>query len=189
MTPPRAILLFLAGLLLAGGWHVVNTPGPLPDTPRYRELSTIQRPDSTYAELVLVYLGSSGCAASNAAFLPAAVAQLQKRLAMEASKHGMVFTSIGVAKDASVHAGLDHLDRTASFDEIAVGGSWRNVAIQRYVFGKVPGRPATPQLVLLERRVSGATARVEDVDVLLRKVGSTTIRRWSEGPGDRVPPT
>ncbi len=70
-----------------------------------------------------------------------------------------------------MHAGLKHLERMGAFDEISVGGGWRNFSF-RWLRGTLGGVAATPQLVLyLEQE---GTPRL-----LLRLVGPVQWQRWA----------
>lgn len=136
-------------------------------------------------ELIAIYFGSANCAWSNRDSMPQAVREVKTALAEKADARGHAFASVGVALDWSVEEGLDHLDRFGHFDEVSTGRNWLNSAAVDYVWKDVPGRPATPQILVLKRTVrgpglgsSGGRYVVDDPNVVVRKVGYHEILRW-----------
>ena len=61
---------------------------------------------------------------------------------------------IGVATDWEFDKGLRFLADYGAFDEVIVGGNWLNSAAVRFIWRDLPGQPAFPQVVLLEREVT-----------------------------------
>lgn len=87
-------------------------------------------------------IGSSTCEASNSASLPRWVASVEARLESIADSSGLGFATLGISKDHSVSAGIDHLERLGSFDEVAIGRGWLNSLMVRYIWDELPGRAA-----------------------------------------------
>ena len=112
-------------------------------TPRYRR--------ETGPQLVMIYFGSSGCAASNQPALPEAVEALKIRLAGFAEQQEMSFVSIGVALDWIPERGIEHLRKFGRFDEISAGYNWGNTLGLRYMWSKESVTPTTPQVVVYRR--------------------------------------
>lgn len=132
-------------------------------------------------EIALVYVGSSTCAWSNAEELPAMVQGLKQALLARARQAGRGFSSIGIAQDALVSNGVEHLSRFGKFDEIVAGRGWANSGIQKYVYGDLPGPAGTPQVLVVERSLSYETGHVVvgGERVLARMVGLTEIAEWA----------
>jgi hypothetical protein len=135
-------------------------------------------------ELVLVFIGSSTCGPSNQRELPGQVEQLKLALQRRARTSGRSFTTLGIARDWDTDAGIRHLNRFGRFDEVIAGRNWLNTGLLRYVWEDIPGQAATPQLLVLERRLvdrrsnEAADGIVRDERLLVRKVGSAEIERW-----------
>ncbi len=143
-------------------------------------------------ELAFVYIGSSGCAASNRPFLPETVKQLKLLIEEQARNRGRSFVAIGVARDWDVEAGLEHLEKFGPFDQVMAGRNWLNIGALKYIWEDVPGIAATPQVVVLDRRIEtpegrGAGYAIQDAHLLVRKVGTREIRRWLKR-GAPLPP-
>lgn len=161
----RAGLLMLSGLLL-------GLAAPL----YYQKL----RPDpwrlfwsgEDQQALLLVYIGSPTCGPSNDPALPLLLEAMRHRLQEVAKERGIAFRMVGIAISRDVRSGLQHLEKMGPFHEVAVGARWQNLAV-RYVQEIAPGLQATPQLVLLVRKVSA-------YHVLLRWVGVDRMQRWVE---------
>jgi hypothetical protein len=135
-------------------------------------------------ELVLVFIGSSTCGPSNQPGLPEKVEEIKLLLQARARADSQAFTTIGIARDWDVEAGIGHLRRFGRFDEVIAGRNWINTGLLRYVWEDVPGQAATPQLLVLERRVvdrrtpEAAEGVIRDERLVTRKVGSAEIARW-----------
>lgn len=183
----RGRRLLLLGLLFAAAWLV--TFGILQSAPLRREPSQsrqpLPEPAAPAAEWTLVYIGSSTCTPSNAPQLARASAELRELLAARAARNGTTFSTLGIARDRQVRAGLRHLRRHGEFDEVIAGRSWSNLGLQRYVWGDLPGQAATPQLLLVERTLDASSAgqggrqfAIEGERLLVRKVGLDEIEAW-----------
>jgi hypothetical protein len=121
------------------------------------------------------------------------------------SAHGGSYAKIsviGVALDDTVSNGLQFLTQIGrgnvaqAFDQVAVGGSWLNEEIVRYVWMAGAAEASTPQVVLLERRIdtgdylSASRIGVEGETHLQNITGSSAILQWlADGvPLARQPP-
>lgn len=135
-------------------------------------------PVSGGPELVFVYIGSSTCGPSNAPSLGPALERLRQMARNEAERRGVGFATIGIARDRSAAAGIDHLGQFGAWDEVLSGRGWLNTGIIKYVYEDLPGRAATPQVVIVERSVRRTpTVAIESESVLLRSVGLDQITR------------
>lgn len=146
-------------------------------------------------ELAMVFIGSSRCAASNRESLPPAVERLKLLLRDRAAQSGRSFTTLGVARDWDVEAGLAHLRRFGRFDEVSAGRNWLNGGVLHYVWDDLPGQAATPQVVVVERRLvdrrtsEAADGVVQDERLVTRLVGWKEIERWARrGAPLQLPP-
>ena len=128
-------------------------------------------------ELTLVYIGSSSCVWSNADELPGMIESLKHDLEAQAAARGIDFAAIGVAVDQVAADGLEHLDGFGAFDEVVAGRSWANTGVATYVYGDIPGKAATPQVIVLERTLDRDDAGMRYVTdrVLTRASGLLEI--------------
>lgn len=134
-------------------------------------------------QVLLVYVGSSKCRWANLPEFPGLVRAMKTELQSRARRHGKAFGALGIARDRVAADGLKHLSTFGAFDEIAAGNGWANTGIQHFLYGdgELAGPSATPQVVLLSRRLARRSGRVsvEDERVLLRKTGFESIREWA----------
>lgn len=147
-----------------------------------REQGAAPVPEAAGPEVVFVYLGSSTCKWCQAEELPGLIAELKNSVRTQAEAEGFSFSTIGIAKDASITDGLEHLRRIGAFDEVSTGRGWLNLGILQYVFVTHPGRAATPQVIVLsrlvERKATGFS--IIDENVLARKTGLGALQQWAE---------
>lgn len=132
-------------------------------------------------ERLLIVVASSGCAYSNAEELPAIFDEIKKSVAASAAAQSKRFVTVGIAKDIDASAGYEHLKRFGQFDEVIAGRSWLNLGALRYVFGQMPGRPSTPQVLVVDRTVQfdDAGATVSGEVLVRRRSGLTELRAWA----------
>lgn len=133
-------------------------------------------------EVVLIYVGSSTCAWSNVQELPLQVRRLKTIMQQRARTEGRQFATIGIARDRLASVGLSHLKKFGPFDEVMAGRSGANRGIQEYIYGagSMAGPDATPQIILVSRRLAFPANHVSIVDerVILRKRGFAAISEW-----------
>ena len=139
-------------------------------------------PLSSGAELIFVYIGASTCGWSNVPELPGLMEQAKEAVWSAAEETGANFGSVGISRDRIVDRGLDHLKKYGRFDEISTGRGWVNMGMLKYVYGTMPGRAATPQLLVVSRVLSreGGQTNVLNERVVVRKVGFDDMRDWVE---------
>lgn len=132
-------------------------------------------------ELALVYIGSSTCTPSNDPGLPDVVEQLKIAIQRKAAEGGRSFAAVGIARDGDAESGLRHLRKYGHFDEVMAGRGWHNIGVLKYVYQGIPGVAATPQVLVVERRVVGGdSTAIRDEHLVVRKVGVQEIRNWLE---------
>lgn len=137
-------------------------------------------------ELALIYIGSSTCSYSNVEWLPEAIEELKLEIKQVADTTDRSFSATGIALDWKVNAGLEHLEKFGKFDEILAGRKWLNLGAMRYIWDDIPGKPGTPQVLVVDRFVevptdgSGGGYLIRDETLVMRKVGIIEIRRWLE---------
>jgi len=104
-------------------------------------------------EIALIYLGCSECPASQDEQLPSLVKKLAGRLKDKSAEYNYGFTLIGISNELDIQNGIDHLFKIAEFDEISLGNTMSNTALQRYVWENFEGplSGATPQIIISER--------------------------------------
>lgn len=87
---------------------------------------------------------------------------------------------IRLFKDLDVEAGIKHLQKYGHFDEIMTGRGWLNIRLLKYVHEGFPGKAATPQILVVDRRkVRTAGSAIQDEILVLRKVGADEIAAWA----------
>jgi hypothetical protein len=134
-------------------------------------------------ELLVVFVTSSGCGASQYAGLTSALPLIRERLRLKAGRAGRRFVSIGVAVDQDPSIGIEFLKKFGPFDEVISGGGWLNTGSVMFMIRDFPSREALPQLVLLERDVSVTKASgISQVNERLvdRKIGNIDIVTYSQ---------
>lgn len=132
-------------------------------------------------ELVLVYIGSRLCDASNNPALPGLVEELKEELSRRSVELNIGFSAVGVGVDWLPSDGWKHLGKYGKFDELIVGRRWHSIVARQFVEEGIVGPRVTPQVLVYERR-----KRVgEDMDtnagenvMLARKLGISQIRNW-----------
>lgn len=131
-------------------------------------------------ELVFVYIGGSTCAWSNVPELPRMVKSIKRHLHSLAVANGMQFSAVGIARDTDPYAGWEHLLKFGEFDEMMTGRSWGNAGVQKYIYGDMPGRGATPQVLLMTRVIDTQWGHASFVneEVIGRHTGITEIETW-----------
>ena len=131
-------------------------------------------------EVVLVFLGASFCGAHRRPGFPQLVEDAKERVQRQALASGRQFRAHAVSLDWKTDAALDFLKGFGEFDEMSLGGNWVSDGAVRYVWRDMPGDPAVPQVILLERTidVSKAATEVKDERVLKRVLGTDEIEEW-----------
>lgn len=183
----RLNVLLLSALILSGPASLAAQETPYSVTG--------ERPVGN--ELVMVFLTSYACGPSQRPDVIEAVKTVKQRLAAYADSVDRPFSAVGVSAGWDVQAGIDHLEKYGTFDELISGRSWHNTAAVRYWHRAFPAKPSTPQIVLTEQRVkmvrgepirvaaTGDTifeAKVEygDEELLYRARSSAAILEWAE---------
>ena len=134
-------------------------------------------------EVIMVFIGSSTCGASQVDWVPETLASVQRRLGERSEAAGMAFATVGVALDQNIENGLEFLDQMGRFDEISIGRSWLNQASLRFLLRELPSaETAIPQIVVVAQRIAveGNVILVEPEQLLARKIGLDEIRHWGE---------
>ena len=155
----------------------VQQEGPHGYEPAYKAVAGV--------ELALIFIGSSKCAFSTNPELPQMVETAKESVQKAAMEADRSFTATGIAKDWDVHAGVTHLVTFGTFDEIMAGRSWMNEGVLKYIWQTLPGVPSTPQVLVVERKVSVPgdaidRFKVSEEAVVVRKIGLGEIQQWVE---------
>ena len=89
---------------------------------------------------------------------------------------------MAVARDMNSARGLAHIRKFGAFDEVMAGRGWANIGLLKYVYGDMPGRAATPQLLVVARTLhsEGGGYGFLDERVISRMVGLESIKKWFE---------
>ena len=170
-------LLLLAGFLAR---PLVSQSSPY--TPR-NELPT-------RTQVLAVYFGQSDCAPCKEPALKAALHQMKPLLLDQATRTHRDFSTLGVALDWDLQAGLSVLEPLSELDEVAVGANWMNAQAVRYIWQDSTARAGIPQVVLVERTVGvgGNGISVSPDRLLKRFVGADVIEAWV-AQGAPLPPS
>lgn len=152
--------------------------------PAVRPASQV-RFSTTRDEVTLVLLTKSTCPWSSKQVVVDAVRLVKDSLSSRLSRRGIVFTTLGVSMDFETDDGIRHLRRFGAFDEVAVGRGWLNSVARPYFTGSAAGPAATPQLLVLHRRMApplledgGLIIETTPDEILGRYVGVQEILRW-----------
>jgi len=139
-------------------------------------------------EIVAIYFGAQSCGPCHAPAVKEAVRQMKNLVAAQARKANAAFSVVGVANDWDQAVATNFLADVGPFDQLAIGGDWTNLAIERFVWGDSTGNPAMPQILVIERTVTAGTrAIISEPRVLRRLVGSGEIPEWV-GKGAPISP-
>lgn len=137
----------------------------------------------TADERLLIYIGSSTCDFSNTDEIVDVVDAIRARASTSAAEVGRRFVRVGIAKDHVVSAGLNHLAKFGDFDEVMTGRNWANIGLLKYVYEGLRGIAATPQVLLVDRRLINdeTGTRVDSEQVLVRASGLVEMRELASG--------
>ena len=179
----RAWFLAAAASVLAGAFAVGLT-GTLPMPRIIWPAATSAAPDQYQPaqtapqenEILLVYVGSSGCGFANDPALPEVIEQAKLALQKQAAETGSSFAAIGVSIDRDPAQGHAHLAKMGRFDETMTGrrqwgigtGIW-----QEFIVG-------TPQVLVVRQTEGEARLPVASENVVVRKPGFGPIADWVE---------
>lgn len=108
--------------------------------------------NQTEFEIVLIYIGSSDCFASNIESLPISFNIIEDNLDIEVNSLGIQIHTIGISKGTNLLDELFHLANFSSFDEILIGNSWSNTGVLKYIYNDFQGPAITPQVVISFRK-------------------------------------
>ena len=140
-------------------------------------------------ELQLIYIGSSTCHFCNVPAIPKSVNNIRDDLLTKSQKNGLGFSMIGISKDMVITEGLSHLSKIGRFDEVTTGKGWLNAGILKYIYGEIPGRAATPQLLvtlreyrMIAKKANGNSSfrGINSEELIARKVGVEEITTWAK---------
>ena len=132
-------------------------------------------------EVILVLVGASFCLAHRTPGFAQAVEDAKVHVQRQAKAGGRQFRAIGVSRDWKTDEALGFLSAFGEFDEISVGSNWVNASAFRYIWSDLPGEPAVPQIVVVQRHLDagGRAIRVTDERVIRRIRGSADILAWA----------
>lgn len=144
------------------------------------------------AHLIAFVITASDCAWSSQTRTMEALGSIRERMRSAYGARYAHVGVVGVAIDEEPETGLTFLSeigggevRTA-FDQIAIGGSWLNEHLVRFVWREGIAEAATPQVIVVERLVdtksylSDYTIRTGDDRVVATPSGSSAILQWLE---------
>jgi len=132
----------------------------------------------TESQLMAVLVGTSSCRACRSERFRSAFAEFRDRILRE----DRTVHFVAVFLDDDVDDGLSLIRKLGRFDELIVGGNWRNNhGAYKYLWSDFPGPRAVPQVVLVRRRLrsSSEAFESEEQEVLRRLVGVDAIAQWA----------
>ena len=135
-------------------------------------------------EIRVVYIGRSSCAWCTSPELKTALESLRALLRARNDSLGVRGSFHGVAVDLDPDLGVSHLKHLAPFDEVGSGRGWSSAAAEPYVTGPFAGPLATPQLLVIARRLQFPDSTgtglplISDERLLTRKIGLMEIVAW-----------
>lgn len=131
------------------------------------------------SEIVLVLVGAAFCGAQREPGFPQAVEDAKLRVREQAKARGAQFRAVAVSLDWKTDEAMSFLEGFGTFDEVTVGSNWLNEGAQRYIWRDLPGVPAVPQLLVIEREIEiepGVQVRSERV--IKRIAGAQPAMEW-----------
>jgi hypothetical protein len=131
-------------------------------------------------EVVLVFLGASFCGAHRRPGFPQLVEDAKQRVQGQALASDRQFRTHAVSLDWKPADALEFLRGFGEFDEMSLGGNWVSDGAVRYVWRDMPGDPAVPQIIVVERHIEVArtSTEVKNERVLKRVMGTDEIEKW-----------
>lgn len=125
----------------------------------------------------VVVIGSSTCPAAQSSELRSAIRQVLRAFEHDATAASESFASLGVALDWNPDSGIRWLATLDRFQEISAGANWLNQSSLRWMLREIPGRAATPQIVVVSRWISerGRSYDISPDSVVRRAVGVEEI--------------
>jgi hypothetical protein len=107
-------------------------------------------------------------------------------LILELNDKPINFSVHGISKDSFISNGIFHLKKFGPFDEISTGNGWNNSGILKYVYGDIPGKAATPQILVVKRTYNIVSfnnekpnfAGIKNESQITRKIGLDEIYDW-----------
>lgn len=172
------VVLLAAALRAPGGRTQPATP---PLEARERAVRTYV-PDFELrngTEIVLVLVGAAFCGAQREPGFPQAVEDAKLRVQAQAKTRGAQFRAVAVSLDWKTDEALSFLQGFGAFDELVVGSNWLNEGARRYIWRDLPGLPAVPQVLVVEREIEiepGVQVRSERV--VKRIAGAAPVMEW-----------
>lgn len=176
--PPRRALAGALGALAFGAaffvTNLLQAPAPAAE---FDDLDAV----GPGKHIVAIFVGSSTCGASEFPGLRRALNDIRHTLEARAARGAARFVSVGVSLDGDPWRGTRFLEEFGPFDEILAGGSWLNTGAITFMLRDWPSPRAIPQLVLVERTVTGTELSVLSVTdrVVGRKVGAEAIVNYA----------
>lgn len=131
--------------------------------------------------VLAIFVASSTCGASEFPGLHEALRDIRHTLGARARDDATRFVSVGVSLDDDPWRGTEFLKTFGPFDEVLAGGSWLNTGAVTFMLRDWPSPRTIPQLVLVERAVSGTEVSLLSVTdrVVGRKIGAEAIVNYA----------
>lgn len=144
-----------------------------------------QTPVNEGEQLLLLYFGSASCGWCLDDSFKSRVREIHDAVRIQAVDGGREFHSIGVALDSDPERGLELLQGTGPFEQVAAGAAWANEFALNLLDVGLPPVTSLPQVVVYVRwlELSGSSLSpvpiVTDRILLARKIGNDEIQAWA----------
>ena len=132
-----------------------------------------------------VYIGSSQCPYCNVDKLPRLIDKAKVITKDFAKSNRYGFVSKAITTDRVSENGYSHIMSIGSFEEIIVGNGSNNMGLKKFYWGRMAGRPSTPQIIvgykdisIPKDSISAGKLKYKDEKILARKYGIRSIERW-----------
>ena len=159
----------------------------IPDaqSPGAAAIDRVGRGDPTDWQLLVVYIGSTGCGFSRDPELRSAVTGMHAQMRAQAETGAWRLSIAAVALDPSPDSGYAYLKGLGPWNEMVVGGNWGNLGAETHVWRPEDGVSSVPQIIVLERRAFQDTTRIRfgTNHVLKRYIGTAEIIDWLKAGG------
>lgn len=145
------------------------------------------RPVNFYENQVhMIFIGSSNCPSAKDPRLQQMLRDISNSYRDQSNSRGYGFSYSGISIENDIDKGIRYLRGYGGFDEISVGNSLENIALQQYIWQNWnhPHSAGTPQVIVTKRTFkmqsnpSGSFApspMVENETFWIRRVGISEI--------------
>jgi hypothetical protein len=131
-------------------------------------------------EVLVVFLGSPDCAATQRKELRTTMRKLSSMLAARVQAEHTPITRVGVYVAWSARDALRLDEEFGPFDEVSAGSNWLNSGAVEYIWRDESVPPTLPQIVVVRRTITVDVNRIrlKQHEVIARHFGVDEITAW-----------